>query len=88
MYKADYDDLPQDNNFFRVYIHPVTNATEVTCIGMNCVDSDASGNYDTLSSVPTWMQRKIAVLKFMGKDRVIEHIGRMLDDDTFWVFEE
>ena len=38
------NDLPHDDNVYRVYVNPHTNTVEVSCIGME-VDSAVSGEY-------------------------------------------
>ena len=48
------NDLPHDDNIYRVYVNPHTNAVEVSCIGME-VDSAVSGEYPSVDDLPLWM---------------------------------
>ena len=84
-----YDnDLPHDDNVYRVYISPHTNAVEVSCIGME-VDSVVSGEYDSVDTLPLWMQEKVALLMMTPLDKPtseVEGVGRRIDDNVYWIF--
>ena len=84
-----YDnDLPHDDNVYRVYVNPHTNAVEVSCIGME-VDSVVSGEYDSVDALPLWMQGKVALLMMTPLDKPtseVEGVGRRIDDNVYWIF--
>lgn len=85
-----YDnDLPHDDNVYRVYINPHTNAVEVSCIGMEVFDSKVEGEYPLVDSLPLWMQEKVALLMLTPLDKptkVVEGVGRRIDANVYWVF--
>ena len=84
-----YDnDLPHDDNVYRVYVNPHTNAVEVSCIGME-VDSVVSGEYDSVDALPLWMQEKVDLLMMTPLDKPtseVEGVGRRIDDNVYWIF--
>ena len=84
-----YDnDLPHDDNVYRVYVNPHTNAVEVSCIGME-VDSTVEGEYDSVDALPLWMQEKVALLMMTPLDKPtseVEGVGRRIDDNVYWIF--
>ena len=84
-----YDnDLPHDDNVYRVYVNPHTNAVAVSCIGME-VDSVVSGEYDSVDALPLWMQEKVALLMMTPLDKPtseVEGVGRRIDDNVYWIF--
>ena len=84
-----YDnDLPHDDNVYRVYVNPHTNAVEVSCIGME-VDSTVEGEYDSVDALPLWMQEKVALLMMTSLDKPtseVEGVGRRIDDNVYWIF--
>lgn len=84
-----YDnDLPHDDNVYRVYVSPHTNTVEVSCIGME-VDSTVEGEYDSVDALPLWMQEKVALLMMTSLDKPtseVEGVGRRIDANVYWVF--
>ena len=42
---------------------PDTGKYEITCVGMDCVDSDIGGLYDSFDTLPEGVKGKVAVLK-------------------------
>ena len=84
-----YDnDLPHDDNVYRVYVSPHTNAVEGSCIGME-VDSTVEGEYDSVDALPLWMQEKVALLMMTSLDKPtseVEGVGRRIDANVYWVF--
>jgi hypothetical protein len=74
------NDLPHDDNVYRIYVNPHTNTIEVSCIGME-VDSAASGEYPSVDDLPLWMQEKVALLMITPLDKPIsevEGVGRRI----------
>jgi hypothetical protein len=86
---ADAQQLPHDDNIYRVYICPNTNTIAVACIGMDSVDSGAEGDYHSVDALPLWMQEKIALLMMTALDKPtksVEGVGRRIDANTYWVY--
>lgn len=87
--KTDSDDVPHQDKIYRVYVCPHTTKVHVTCIGMDNVDSEVNGTYDTPDDLPDWIQNRVAVLMLTPLDKptkTIEGIGRRIDKNVFWVF--
>jgi hypothetical protein len=59
---------------------------DVTCVGIGCVDSSLDDVYDTVDDMPVWVQERIAMLMVCEDGQTIDHIGRRVDDSTFWLF--
>lgn len=70
-------------------IHPTTQHVEIMCFGMNAVDAEAGGRYDTINAVPQWIREKIALL-MMTSDKPptepIDSIGVRINAYTYWVY--
>jgi hypothetical protein len=82
------NDLPHDDNVYRVYVSPHTNAVEVSCIGLE-VDSTPYRWYDSVDALPLWMQEKVALLMMTSLDKPtseVEGVGRRIDANVYWVF--
>ena len=58
----------------------------VTCMGVNCIDSMLNSTYDSPDDLPVWAQERIAMLMACQDGQTIDHIGRRVDDSTFWLF--
>ena len=83
------NDLPHDDNIYRVYVNPHTNAVEVSCIGME-VDSAVSGEYPSVDDLPLWMQEKVALLmmtSYTPPVTPIRGVGQRIREDTFWIYD-
>ena len=64
-----------------------------------CFDSDVEQievvNMQTLAhsvyannkQLPEWIQKKVAVLQFVGTDQDVEGVGRMLNKNNYWVHD-
>ena len=50
------------DTLYRVSIDPDTNTVQVSCIGIDRVDSELEGNYLTVEDLPQWVQERIALL--------------------------
>ena len=82
------DDLPRDDNVYRVYVSPRTNTVRVLAIGIE-VDSTIEGEYDSVDALPLWMQEKIALLMMTSLDKptsTVEGVGRRIDANVYWIF--
>lgn len=83
------DDLPPDDNIYRVRIEPTTKCVRVDCIGLESVDAIVDGIYADTSKLPMWMQEKLAVLTMMSPKpptKNVPDVGRRINDDTYWVY--
>jgi len=82
------NDLPHDDNIYRIYVDPHTHAVEVSCIGME-VDSVLSGEYPLVDDLPLWMQEKVALLMMTSLDKPtseVAGVGRRIDNNVYWIF--
>jgi hypothetical protein len=53
------------------------------------VDSVVSGEYDSVDTLPLWMQEKVALLMMTPLDKPtseVEGVGRRIDDNVYWIF--
>ena len=83
------NELPPDDNIYRVVIYPNTKSVLVTCFGMEGVDTSIEGAYDSVDELPEWIQRKLAVLNMLKVKPpmvAVSDVGRRIDKDTFWVY--
>ena len=58
----------------------------VTCMGVNCIDSELDSTYDSPDDLPVWAQERIAMLMACQDGQTINHIGRRVNADCFWLF--
>lgn len=82
-----YDSTPKDI-MYRVEVHTDTNELNVTCIGMECVDSPFEGGYIANEAVPKWLQGRLSVLSICEYDPPttwIEGVGKRIDANVYWV---
>jgi hypothetical protein len=85
----DTQDIPPDDNIYRVHIDPDNGCVKVACIGMEKVDAIVDGNYSGTDVLPDWMQEKLAVLRMMSPKpptEMVVGVGRRINNDTYWVF--
>jgi hypothetical protein len=64
---------------------------EVVCLGLDSVDSEGDGQYDSVDDLPDWMQEKLSALylfKCEGYMPIVESVGRRISKDVFWLFVE
>lgn len=84
-----YDDITNMTNTYRVTTLGYTNSIEVTCLGMNCIDSECEGLYDLEDdAIPEWLEEKLSVLMlcdYTPPTEPVEGIGRRIDEHTFWI---
>ena len=80
------NELPPDDNIYRVVVYPNTKSVLVSCFGMEGVDVAVEGAYDSVDELPKWIQRKLAVLTMLKVDDSLPDTGRRIDEDTFWVY--
>lgn len=67
----------------------VTGKVQVTCLGIERVDSELKETYDSVSQLPTWVQEKLALLQMIDPTPPIaplNGVGHRISQSTFWVF--
>jgi hypothetical protein len=96
--------LPSNRTMYLVVQSYDTGQYEITCIGIDCVDSDVQGLYDSFDMLPEWVRGKVAVLMLLEpcnldshptRDPQIEGVGSRFTKrdeeggtDSFWIFPE
>jgi len=83
------NELPHDDNIYRVVVYPNTKSVLVSCFGMEGVDTAIEGAYDSVDELPEWIQRKLSVLNMLKVKppmQAVSDVGRRIDEDTFWVY--
>jgi len=86
---VDEDPMPARDNIYRVSVED--GAVEVVCLGLDSVDSEGEGQYDSVADLPDWMQEKLSALylfKCEGYMPIVEGVGRRISKDVFWLFIE
>ena len=76
------------DTLYRVSIDPDTNTVQVSCIGIDRVDSKLEGTYLTVEDLPQWVQERIALLMMVDPKPPtpeVEGVGQRIDRYTFWV---
>lgn len=82
-------DTPSEDNLYRVRVNKPTNSVEVTCVGMDCIDSPLHNGYYCAEDVPKWMSHRLAVLACLpygGVQTWLTGVGKRIDVDTYWVY--
>lgn len=77
------------STIYRIHIEH-DNAVDVTCIGLESVDSALEGTYDSLDTLPEWVQERIAVLSMLSATpptQDIPSVGRRITKRTYWVYK-
>ena len=77
------------STIYRIHIDP-DNTVDVTCIGLESVDSALEGTYDSLDELPEWVQGRIAVLSMLSATpptQDIPTVGRRITNRTYWVYK-
>jgi hypothetical protein len=77
------------STIYRIHIDP-DNTVDVTCIGLESIDSALEGTYDSLDALPEWVQERIAVLSMLSATpptQDIPTVGRRITNRTYWVYK-
>ena len=77
------------STIYRIHIDS-DNAVDVTCIGLESIDSALEGTYDSLDELPEWVQGRIAVLSMLSATpptQDIPSVGRRITNRTYWVYK-
>ncbi len=76
------------DTLYRVSIDPDTNTVQVSCIGIDRVDSKLGGTYLTVEDLPQWVQERIALLMMVDPKPLaseVDGVGQRIDRYTFWI---
>jgi radical SAM superfamily enzyme with C-terminal helix-hairpin-helix motif len=77
------------STIYRIHID-ADNTVDVTCIGLESIDSALEGTYDSLDTLPEWVQGRIAVLSMLSATpptQDIPSVGRRITNRTYWVYK-
>ncbi len=77
-----------DNRTYRVEIAFDTKTVNVSCFGINSVDSDAEGAYASVEELPKWMQLRLATLSMLDvppPPNDVDGVGCRVGPYLFWV---
>lgn len=86
---GNIQDMPHDDNIYRVSVDQDTGYVKVACIGLESVDAIVDGNYDGINKLPDWMQEKLTLLSMLSPvppTEPVEGVGRRINADIYWVF--
>jgi hypothetical protein len=79
--------LSHDGPTYHVHIDQNTNTWQVTCIGIECVDSHYTGTYYTNDKVPDKLVEKVTVLLMVEPQaNAVAGVGLRASTNTFWVY--
>lgn len=83
------NDGVNDDKLYRVVTQG--GRVEVMCFGVDLLDPQAEGEYDSVDDLPKWVQDRLAVLMIMSAKPPtveVEGIGRRIDENTFWLYAD
>jgi hypothetical protein len=75
-----------DDKLYRVVIRE--GRVEVMCFGVDLLDPQAEGEYDSVDDLPKWVQDRLAVLMITSaKPPTVEvdGVGRRIDENVYWI---
>jgi len=84
---ADSVSKMSENLTYRV--STAADGVDVICFGLENVDSNIDGHYDTPNDLPSWIQERLAVLMITSPSpptKEVAGIGRRISRDVFWVY--
>lgn len=58
---------------------------KVTCIGIECVDTDLSPIYNSVSGLPDWVQGRLAVIAMLQVGELVAGVGGRISDNQYWI---
>ena len=82
------DNSPHDDNIYRVCVDPETNVVEISCIGINRLDTALEDTYVSVDALPEWVQKKLALLMMTSPvppTHGVAGVGRRMEDNIYWV---
>lgn len=78
-----------DDKIYRVIIEH--GSVKVLCLGMDMLDPQAEGDYDSVDDLPKWVQDRLAVLMITPlttPTKEVEGIGRRIGENIYWVYAQ
>jgi hypothetical protein len=78
-----------DNNAYRISLQG-NGRIEVLCFGIESIDTELEGYYDSLQDLPKWVQERIALLSMLKSEpptEDVEGVGRRINVSTYWVYK-
>jgi hypothetical protein len=78
-----------DNNAYRISVQG-NGRIEVLCFGIESIDTELEGYYDSLQDLPKWVQERIALLSMLKSEpptEDVEGVGRRINVSTYWVYK-
>ncbi len=81
--------IPHDNKIYRVSIDNGSKCVKITPIGINGIDNQAEGWYDSVDVLPRWVQEKMALLMMSDAQPPIyevDDVGKRINNDIFWIY--
>ena len=78
-----------DDNAYRIDVQG-NGRVEVLCFGIESIDTELEGYYDSLQDLPKWVQERIALLSMLKHEpptEEVEGIGRRINMSTYWVYK-
>ena len=78
-----------DNNAYRIDVRS-NGRVEVLCFGIESIDTELEGYYDSLQDLPKWVQERIALLSMLKSEpptEDVEGVGRRISESTYWVYK-
>lgn len=76
-----------DDTTYRVSIFP--DGVDVICFGIESVDSDLEGHYDSIDLLPNWVKERLAVLNMIPPTpptNTVDGVGRRISAHVYWVY--
>mgnify|MGYP003626103681 FL=1 len=85
--------MSKGNSAYHVVIDNNTKLVRISCIGMECVDSDIVGEDDCIDNLPKWMQGRLAVLYILSNKeadwvKAVEGVGKRLRSNEYLVYDQ
>jgi hypothetical protein len=78
-----------DDNAYRISIQH-NGRVEILCFGIESIDTELEGYYDSLQDLPKWVQERIALLSMLKHEpptEEVEGVGRRINVSTYWVYK-
>tara|TARA_R110000803_G_scaffold40175_2_gene86626 strand:+ start:2203 stop:2493 length:291 start_codon:yes stop_codon:yes gene_type:complete len=85
-----YTQTKQNDSLYRLKINKATKQVSVLRIAMESLDDECNTLYDTVDSLPNWLQEGVAILSMTSAEPPTQEvigIGRRIDEDTYWLYE-
>lgn len=81
--------MQSDDNVYRINTEN-SGRVEVLCFGIESIDTELDGYYDSLQVLPQWVQERITLLSMLSSKPPTEEvkgIGRRISLTTYWVYK-